>query len=181
IIAATNRDLLQCVNEGVFREDLYYRLKVMEINLPLLKERVEDIIPMAKLFIDQNNKEFSKKIKGISEAAQKMLLSYTWPGNVRELKNVIERASILCQGEIIDVEHLAIEVQTAPQNEAIVSQAIAENLEQETGGSASLQDMEKEHIIKTLKMFNGNKSKAARVLEISRSTLREKLKQYGIA
>ncbi|MDW7679574.1 MAG: helix-turn-helix domain-containing protein, partial [bacterium] len=83
--------------------------------------------------------------------------------------------------EIIDVEHLAIEVQTAPQNEAIVSQAIAENLEQETGGSASLQDVEKEHIIKTLKMFNGNKSKAARVLEISRSTLREKLKQYGIA
>jgi len=182
IIAASNRDLLQCVKEGTFREDLYYRLKVMEINLPPLKERIEDIIPMAKLFIDQNNKEFSKKIRGISEEAQKLLINYDWPGNVRELKNVIERASILCLGEIIDVEHLAIELQNMPRKE-VIPELSEEKIEEDTDSSESLslQEVEKTHIIKTLKQFNGNKSKAARVLQISRSTLREKLKQYGIS
>ena len=182
IIAASNRDLLQCVKEGTFREDLYYRLKVMEINLPPLKERIEDIIPMAKLFIDQNNKEFSKKIRGISEEAQKLLINYDWPGNVRELKNVIERASILCLGEIIDVEHLAIELQNMPRKE-VIPELLEEKIEEEFDSSEplSLQEVEKTHIIRTLKQFNGNKSKAARVLQISRSTLREKLKQYGIS
>lgn len=180
IMAASNRDLMGGVADGTFREDLYYRLKVMEINLPPLKERLEDIIPMAKLFIDQNNKEFSKKIKDITEEAQKLLLSYHWPGNVRELKNVIERASILCTAEIIDVENLAIELQNIPRKE-IIQEIVPAKTFEEPSLAQSLQEVEKMHIIKTLKKFNGNKSKAARVLEISRSTLREKLKQYGIS
>jgi len=180
IIAATNQDLMQCIKDGTFREDLYYRLKVLEILIPPLKERIEDIVPIAKLFIDQNNKEFSKKIKGISEEAEQLLMSYLWPGNVRELKNIIERATILCQDEIIQVEHLAIELQNISTQESIPVSAVTSNVvtSEET---VSLQEIEKRHIIKTLEKFNGNKSKAARILEISRSTLREKLKQYGIA
>lgn len=176
IIAATNQDLKECVKNGTFREDLYYRLKVMVINLPPLRERVEDIIPMAKLFIEQNNNEFSKNIMGLTEEAEQLLLNYDWPGNVRELKNVIERAAILCQKNFIDVEHLPIELRTAPQKEPKASP-----LPSVPDGAVSLQDMERKHIIETLQRFDGNKSKAARVLNISRSTLREKLKQYGIA
>lgn len=176
IIAATNQDLKECVRNGTFREDLYYRLKVMVINLPPLRERVEDIIPMAKLFIEQNNNEFSKNIMGLTEEAEQLLLNYDWPGNVRELKNVIERAAILCQKNFIDVEHLPIELRTAPQKEPK-----AAPLPSVPDGAVSLQDMERKHIIETLQRFDGNKSKAARVLNISRSTLREKLKQYGIA
>jgi len=176
IIAATNQDLKECVDNGEFREDLYYRLKVMVINLPTLRERIEDIIPMAKMFIEQNNREFSKNISGFSEEAENFLLNYEWPGNVRELKNVMERAVILCQNEIIEADHLPIELRTSPPKQSktvVLPPASDEDL--------SLQDIEQRHIIETLKKFDGNKSKAARVLNISRSTLREKLKQYGIA
>ncbi len=176
IIAATNQDLKECVDNGTFREDLYYRLKVMVINLPPLRERIEDVIPMAKMFIEQNNKEFSKKIIGFSEEAEQLLLNYDWPGNVRELKNVMERAVILCQGEIVEIDHLPIELRsTLPkENKPIHQPALSDE-------ALSLQDIEQRHIIETLQKFDGNKSKAARVLNISRSTLREKLKQYGIA
>ncbi len=176
ILAATNQNLKQCVDNGEFREDLYYRLKVMVINLPPLRERLEDIMPMAKMFIEQNNKEFSKNITGFSEEAEKLLLNYEWPGNVRELKNVMERAVILCQNEIVDADHLPIELRTSPpkQSKTIVPPPSSDE-------DLSLQDIEQKHIIETLQKFDGNKSKAARVLNISRSTLREKLKQYGIA
>lgn len=176
IIAATNQNLKECVDNGEFREDLYYRLKVMVINLPQLRERPVDIIPMAKMFIEQNNKEFSKNITGFSEEAEKLLLNYSWPGNVRELKNVMERAVILCQNEIVEADHLPIELRTSlpKQSKTIV-------LSPSSDEDLSLQDIEQRHIIETLQKFDGNKSKAARVLNISRSTLREKLKQYGIA
>ena len=176
ILAATNQNLKQCVDNAEFREDLYYRLKVMVINLPPLRERLEDIMPMAKMFIEQNNKEFSKNITGFSEEAEKLLLNYEWPGNVRELKNVMERAVILCQNEIVDADHLPIELRTSPpkQSKTIVPPPSSDE-------DLSLQDIEQKHIIETLQKFDGNKSKAARVLNISRSTLREKLKQYGIA
>ncbi len=176
IITATNQDLKECVDNGSFREDLYYRLKVMVINLPPLHERQEDIIPMAKMFIEQNNNEFSKHIIGFSEEAEKLLVNYDWPGNVRELKNVMERATILCQGDIVEVEYLPIELRTIPPKEQkIIPQPPSSD------DALSLQDIERRHIIETLQKFDGNKSKAARVLNISRSTLREKLKQYGIA
>jgi DNA-binding NtrC family response regulator len=175
ILAATNQDLKECVDNGTFREDLYYRLKVMVINLPPLRERPEDILPMAKLFIEQNNKDFDKSILGMSRAAEQWLLNYDWPGNVRELKNVIERAVILCQNNIITEEHLPVELQAAAEVEQRASTAPAAS-----GEALSLQDIERKHILEILEKFDGNKSKAARVLNISRSTLREKLKQYGI-
>jgi len=176
ILAATNQDLKRCVDEGSFREDLYYRLKVMVINLPPLRERLEDIIPMAKMFIEHYNKEFSRRITGFSEEAEQLMLNYDWPGNVRELKNVMERAAILCEGTVVEADHLPIELRTSPpkeQREIPLPSGSEEAL--------SLQDIERKHIIETLRKYDGNKSKAARVLNISRSTLREKLKQYGIA
>lgn len=176
IITATNQDLKECVDNGSFREDLYYRLKVMVINLPPLHERQEDIIPMAKMFIEQNNNEFSKHIIGFTEEAERLLVNYDWPGNVRELKNIMERATILCQGDIVEVEYLPIELRTiSPKEQKIIPQSASSD------DALSLQDIERRHIIETLQKFDGNKSKAARVLNISRSTLREKLKQYGIA
>ncbi|MCI0495407.1 sigma-54 dependent transcriptional regulator [candidate division KSB1 bacterium] len=176
IIAATNQELKECVDNGLFREDLYYRLKVMVINLPPLRERVEDIVPMAKMFIEQNNKEFSKNIMGFSKEAEELMLNFDWPGNVRELKNIMERAVILCQGNVVTEEYLPAELRSAkPKEPKPIS------YQSPTGEALSLQDIERKHILEMLDKFNGNKSKAARVLNISRSTLREKLKQYGIS
>ncbi|HEX9973056.1 MAG TPA: sigma-54 dependent transcriptional regulator [bacterium] len=176
IIAATNQNLKECVDNGSFREDLYYRLKVMVINLPPLRERVEDIVPMAKMFIEQNNKEFSKNIMGFSKEAEQLMLNFDWPGNVRELKNIMERAVILCQGNVVTEEYLPSELRSAkPKEPKPIS------YQSPTGEALSLQDIEQKHILEILEKFNGNKSKAARVLNISRSTLREKLKQYGIS
>jgi DNA-binding NtrC family response regulator len=180
VIAATNRDLQVMVQEGSFREDLYYRLKVMVISLPPLRERVEDILPLAAIFIEKNNKEFNKNIVGLSEETQALLLQYRWPGNVRELKNVLERAVILCQGGHLLPEHLPLELRGDKNAGAVFMPANATN-----GNIApadfSLEEMEKRHIQAVLLQHHGNKSKTSRVLNISRSTLREKMKLYGIA
>lgn len=176
LIAATNRNLEECVQQQTFREDLYYRLKVMVLNIPPLRERRDDIIPLAMLFIDRNNREFGKTIRGIAADAQERMLKYHWPGNVRELKNVIERAVILCAEEELQVEHLLLELQNGGsglQNSTEFSSF--------SGDVDSLEEMERLHIMHVLKKYNGNKSKTARMLNISRSTLREKMKNYGIA
>ena len=173
IIAATNQNLEECVKQGTFREDLFYRLKVMVIDLPPLRERKEDIIPLAKLFIDQNNKVFNKNIQGLTPEAEQILIHYQWPGNVRELKNVIERAVILCRDSLIGPEHLPHELNKASQ------QAPVEVGDDSVTGM-SLAEVEKRHILSVLKAHNFNKSQTARVLGISRSTLREKLRLYGI-
>ncbi|MFQ5823767.1 MAG: sigma-54-dependent transcriptional regulator [bacterium] len=176
IIAATNRNLEDCVEQQTFREDLYYRLKVMVLNIPTLRERAEDILPLAMLFIEANNKEFSKNVKCIAPDAQERMLKYSWPGNVRELKNVIERAVILCNGDVLQSEHLPLELQQGVSK--ISTSTVFSSI---TGEGYSLEEMEKRHIINMLKKYNGNKSKTARILSISRSTLREKMKNYGIA
>ncbi len=176
IIAATNRNLEDCVEQQTFREDLYYRLKVMVINIPPLRERKEDILPLAMLFIDRNNKEFGKDIKGIAKEAQQQLVNYSWPGNVRELKNVIERAVILCAADELQPEHMPLEVRDGYSKMAATNEFVpyAMNVD-------SLEEMEKRHILYVLKKNDGNKSKTARMLRISRSTLREKMKNYGLA
>lgn len=175
IIAATNRNLEDCVEQQTFREDLYYRLKVMVINVPPLRERKEDIIPLAMLFIDLHNREFGKEIKRIADNAQERMLKYRWPGNVRELKNVIERAVILCNDEELLSEHLPLELQEGTSRINTSSQFTSF-----TSDADSLEEMEKRHILNVLKKYKGNKSKTARMLNISRSTLREKMKNYGL-
>jgi len=170
VITASNTDLRELVNQQKFRDDLYYRLKVLEIKLPPLRERKEDILLLAKFYIQIYNKEFNKNIQKIDKNTEKILLDYSWPGNVRELKNVIERSIILCNDETLTSEYLPMELQ---EDKTPVSG--------QSFGKVSLQEMEKQHILHILKSTKGNKSKASRILNISRSTLREKLKSYKIS
>jgi len=170
-IAASNKNLAEMVNEGKFRKDLFYRLKVMVLDIPPLRERWEDVLLLVNLFIEEGNKELGKNIRGISSEAKELLLNYSWPGNIRELRNVIERAMILSTTEVISPETLPIELREHQSSPRCMPLNLSEY---------SLEAMEKRHISEVLSMVNGNKSKAARSLGISRSTLREKLKKYAI-
>jgi DNA-binding NtrC family response regulator len=186
IIAATNRDLEEMVRLTEFREDLLYRLKVMVIDIPPLRNRESDILPLAKLFLEANNKEFNKNIQKIASDAEKLLVQYSWPGNVRELKNVMERAAILCSSNIITPDQLPLELKPGKGKSIAFSTPVTSPQQIITAvdtdiSSQSLEDMEKKHILDVLNRHDGNKSKAARILNISRSTLREKLKAYGIS
>ena len=169
IIAATNKDLAQATKERFFREDLYYRLKVMEIHIPPLRQRRDDVIPLAYSFLNHFNWEFKKAIKGISPKAKSLLEAYNWPGNIRELKNSIERAVLLAGGEEILPQHLPWEIRGEEAEETPAQYRL----------DYSLEEMERMHILNVLQNTGGNKSVAARRLGISRSTLREKLIKYG--
>jgi two-component system response regulator AtoC len=173
IIAATNKDLSALVNAGQFRKDLYYRLKVMVIEMPPLRERREDTLLLANRFIEENKRELGKNVTGISEAGREYLLNYSWPGNVRELKNIVERAMILSDGKEILPDHLPIELRKSQGDTASVGVTDSAEL--------TLEAAEKKHITDVLMLMEWNKSKASRVLGISRSTLREKLKKYAIS
>ena len=172
VLTAPNSDLGELVKNKDFRDDLYYRLKVMEITIPALRERREDILLFTKLFLQEFNKEFNRNVQKLASETEELLLAYPWPGNVRELKNVIERGVILCQDEILMPETLPIELRQGGEPMALPKVSM---------GKVSLQEMEKHHILEVLKLVNGNKSQAARILDISRSTLREKLKSYQFA
>ncbi|MFQ5604529.1 MAG: sigma-54-dependent transcriptional regulator [bacterium] len=174
IIAATNKDLENLVNEGTFREDLYYRLKVIPIYLTPLRERLEDIPLLVKFFIDQLNKELNKQVKGISPEALKILKNYHWPGNVREVRNVLERIMILESGDTILASHLPLEL-TAKKTPVTVPN----NLQIPPGGT-DLSNIEKSLIEIALQRTNGNQSRAAKVLHISRHALRYKMKKHHL-
>ena len=176
IIAATNKDLETMVREGFFRKDLYYRLKVMVVEMPPLRDRLEDILLLSNLFIEENNKEFNKNIKGFSDEAKKLMVQYSWPGNVRELKNVIERAMILTDQEVITPKHLPFELK---QTEKFIHGNTEHEISEKTD-DMSLENMEKIHLSKVLKRLEWNKSKASKFLGISRATLRAKIKKYNL-
>jgi two-component system response regulator AtoC len=171
VVAATNTDLSELVKNQEFRDDLYYRLKVMEIYIPALRDRREDIPLLTKLFLEEYNKEFNRNVQKLHPQTEELLLAYSWPGNVRELKNVIERGVILCRQNVLVPEHLPIELHEGEESRPIPKVSM---------GNVSLQEMEKHHILDVLKSVKGNKSQAARILDISRSTLREKLKNYQL-
>ena len=163
IIAATNQDLESIIKKGEFREDLYYRLNVMRIHLPPLRERKEDIPLFALHFINVFNQEFGKKILGLMPNVETKLLEYDWPGNIRELRNVIERAVHLARGPYLTEEHLRAEnllASTAPRGTPW------------GGEQLSLREMEREYVKSVLTSARGNKSQAAEVLGISRARLR---------
>jgi transcriptional regulator with PAS, ATPase and Fis domain len=162
IVAATNQDLETIIKKGQFREDLYYRLNVIRIHLPPLRERKEDIPLFALHFINVFNQEFGKKVLGLMPNVEERLLEYDWPGNIRELRNVIERAVHLARGPYLTEEHLRTEnlftspaLRTAPG-----------------GGQLPLREMEREYSKSVLTSVRGNKSQAAEVLGISRARLR---------
>jgi two-component system, NtrC family, response regulator AtoC len=177
IIAATNKNLEALVREGLFRKDLYYRLKVMVVEMPPLRDRIEDVLLLSNLFIEENNREHNKNIRGFSEEAKKLLTQYHWPGNVRELKNVIERAMILTDQDFITHKQLPFELkQTGGFDRAMSTPELSEITEE-----MSLDHVEKIHLAKVLSSLEWNKSKASKVLGISRATLRAKIKKYSLS
>ncbi|MDH5406430.1 MAG: sigma-54 dependent transcriptional regulator, partial [Candidatus Aminicenantes bacterium] len=169
LIAATNKNLRKEVTEGNFREDLLYRLQVVPINVPPLRERKEDISLLVESFVEKFSQKMKKPKKAISYQAMEKLCQYSWPGNVRELENTIERAIVLSDRETIELDDLF------PSSHYITPQE-----EPDPAGLKTLSEMEKEHIIRTLHKLQGNKSKAAESLGIDRKTLRAKMKKYGI-
>lgn len=174
VIAATNRDLERDVAAGLFRRDLYFRLRVLEIVVPALRKRPEDIALLSDYFLDKFRAETGRKIHGFTEAAKEQLLNYLWPGNVRELKNVIERAVVLCRGQEIGVEDLLL-TKLATAGDTEMAEAPRGRFM-----PASLDDMERQHIADTLSHTGWNKSKAAAILGIERSTLDRKIRRYQL-
>jgi DNA-binding NtrC family response regulator len=173
-VSATNRDLEGAIEEKIFRKDLYYRLKVIPLQMPSLRERKEDVPLLVNFFVDRFNKELGKQVRPVKRDILEVMISYDWPGNVRELKNVIERAMLLDAEEEILVEHLPPELRGARDAEGATSSASV----LDSFFPMTLREMEKIQIQKTLEQTAGNKSKAATLLGISRQTLREKLKTF---
>ncbi len=176
IIAATNKNLEKLVKEGQFRKDLYYRLKVMVVEMPPLRDRVEDILLLSNLFIEENNRELGKNLKGLSEDAKRLMCQYHWPGNVRELRNVIERGMILADQDFITPKHLPFEIRQSIREEKEELNKDLDELD-----DLSLESAEKAHLSRVLSRFDWNKSKASKVLGISRATLRAKIKRYQLS
>jgi two-component system response regulator AtoC len=176
IISATNRDLESAIEEKIFRKDLYYRLKVIPLHIPPLRERKEDIPLLVNFFVERYNKELGKRVKPVSREVMELLMAHEWPGNVRELKNVIERAMLLEAEEEILSSHLPPEVVGAVADAGASTKASASLLD--SFFPMTLKEMEKIQIERTLEQTDGNKSKAANILGISRQTLREKLKTF---
>ncbi|HYA31261.1 MAG TPA: helix-turn-helix domain-containing protein, partial [Thermodesulfovibrionales bacterium] len=170
VIAATNKDLAEIVRNRGFRQDLYYRLNVMNITIPPLRERREDIPELSRYFLKKYSQNLSKNVSGFTQAALEILTNYQWPGNVRELENVIERSVILCDSEEIGREELS----------AAAFSSSTEKGYRPSAEELSLEEMEKNHIPKALEAARGNLSKASQLLGIDRKTLYLKMKKYGI-
>ena len=192
MITASNKDLAKLVENKTFREDLYYRLKVMPLSVPPLRDRGNDILVLADLFVQEFNGMLKKRIRGFSPEAQQVLIAYSWPGNVRELRNVTERGMILCQTETIPVACLPAELQQlagivpappplGPTVTSVQVPGAAEALGVPSSGFGTLEDMEKRYINEVLASVSGNRSQAARLLGISRSTLQDKIRRYGLS
>lgn len=173
VIAATNKDLIQGIQGGRFREDLYYRLNVVTLNVPPLRERKEDIPLLAQHFLDMFAEKNHREIKRFTPRAMDRLLKYEWPGNVRELMNAVERAVVLSRSEYLDEDDLPMLAKDMDsKGETLASGA-------PVPGDLPLDEVEKVTILKTLEATGGNKSEAARRLGITRKTLHKKLKKYG--
>ena len=167
IIAATNKDLTKAIKDGTFREDLFYRLNVVLIQMPPLRERKSDIPLLVQHFLEKYNARLRKEFRGISPDALDLMVRHDWPGNVRELENTVERLVVLSSGPYLEPADLVFAG-------TILTPAT------EAAGGTSLKDLERNHIIHTLQRFDGHKSETARALGIDRKTLREKLKRYNI-
>lgn len=173
VIAATSQNLRECIKNSTFREDLFHRLNRVEIHLPPLSERLEDLPLLVRNFLHRSNKKFSKDIKGVSRQAQKLFLKYDWPGNVRELENVLESASLLCKKDFIDIIDLPKYLRDFLPSKSKIPFINRENL-------STLESLEKEYISYLLKITNKNLRRTAKMLGISRTTLYNKLSKYHI-
>ncbi|HBR21990.1 MAG TPA: hypothetical protein DD713_05400, partial [Nitrospiraceae bacterium] len=176
VIAASNKDIEKAVSEKAFREDLFYRLSVFPVRIPLLRERAEDIPMLAEFFLNKYCAELKTPLKTISAEALEMMVEYPWKGNVRELENTIERAIILCDGKAIMPEHISLS--------PLAFESYMKNLPMdgalEDAAREALRIAETQRIIKALKETKGNKSRAAEILQVSYKTLLTKIKEYHI-
>ena len=169
LITATNRNLEKEVSEGRFREDLFYRLNVITIHLPPLRERRDDIPILSNFFVIKYTKKYKKEIKGFAPEAMEALCAYHWPGNVRELENIVERAIVLCKKNTISLEHLPGNVVPDKDDMSVIKIPVG----------ISLKEAEKEIIQKTLQMTHGSKKEAAKILGISNRKIEYKVKEWG--
>ena len=172
VLAATNRSAEEAVESGQFRRDLYFRIKVVTIQLPLLSKRTDDIPLLVDSFVGELSRRHGKNIQGLTHEALNMLMGYSWPGNVRELRNVIENMVVMSQHEMLDVNDLPENVYHAPEQKSLAVPLRA---------GMSLEEIEREHIARTLERTDGNREKAARILGIGERTLYRKLKEYELS
>ena len=175
LISASNRDLAKAVSDGRFREDLFYRLSVVQIQIPPLRERVEDIPLLAKYFVEKYSAQFKRRVTKISPEAELLLRNYAWPGNVRELRNAMERAVLLGNGETITADNLSGEIALGP----IKKDEEPLFLEMPESG-LSLSNLESQLVKQALELAQGNQVRAARLLGISRDAFRNRLKKFGL-
>jgi transcriptional regulator with PAS, ATPase and Fis domain len=173
IIAATNTNLKDAVSRGTFREDLYYRLNVVPIVVPPLRERAQDVPLLAEHFLRRDTRDFNKRIEGLSPEAVAALQAYRWPGNVRELKNVIERCVVLADGPVIQLNDLPLDV-LLPQQATRVRAAEALPLNEATD------QFERQIVLRVLERVGWNLTEAGRILAIHRNSLRVKLARWGV-
>jgi DNA-binding NtrC family response regulator len=186
IISATNQDLERMVQEGTFREDLYYRLKVVPLYVPPLRERHEDVLPLSQLFLERFAKQFKKSFRTISAEAERVLLDYPWPGNIRELKNLFERTVLLENGETLEPSHLKLAARARASEEMTLGRRIDEAL---NGGGIPpegipferlVEDLERALIVRASCATKWNQSRTAEVLNLKRDKLRYRMKLYQI-
>jgi two-component system, NtrC family, response regulator HydG len=166
LICATNKNLLKLIDKGLFREDLYYRINVIDIPLPPLRERGKDLLLLVSHFHARFSKELDGTVPQFSDEALRRMLAYHWPGNVRELENLVQKLVLMCEGECIEVADLPAAMKTCPATSRRLDRPLA--------------DHESEYIREVLASVGGNKTKAAAILQIDRKTLREKLKLHGV-
>jgi two-component system response regulator AtoC len=177
IVAATNKNLREAVKEGAFRQDLYYRLNVIQLLVPSLRERPEDILPLTRFFVDHYNRKFKRSIEGVAPEAEDLLLAHDWPGNVRELRNAVERAMILEESNVIAAASLPIAVRSSSGAAAV---SVTGDAPAEVVDGMSLVEQEKRLLIHALQKAAGNQTQAARLLRITRDTLRYKMKKFNL-
>lgn len=179
IVATSNRDMAEAVARGVFREDLYYRLNVFPLLIPSLRQRPDDIVPLARHFLAVHGGSIGRTGLRLAPAAEAALRAHAWPGNVRELENVVQRAMILAPGEVVEAEHLHLQPVPAAVPSAAAPAAAPARAEPARAERAdSIRDLEREHILETLAAVGGSRKLAIERLGISERTLRYKLKQY---
>lgn len=166
ILSATNRSLKELTRSGEFRDDLYYRLDVFRIEMPLLRDRGDDVLLLARFFIEQFAEKMRKGQMTLSKPAEALLAAHSWPGNIRELRNMMERAAILCEQNEIGLEHLPGELQSS----AFIARAVSNA----SGKMPSLVEIERTYVAHVLERVEGNLSDASRILGIARNTLRAK-------
>jgi len=169
VVAATNRDLEREVKAGKFREDLFYRLQVMPIALPSLRERKGDAIVLANYFLDQFNREFRKRIRGLSAAATTLLEQYQWPGNVRELRNAIERAMLLSDRDYLEPEDFTLTRTVNPTEFRLPAEGV------------NLEEVERQLVVQALERAGGNQTQAAQLLGINRDQVRYRIEKFGLS